>query len=176
MATFGSFVSGQVLTAAELNSGGAWSDYTPTWTQSVAVTKTVNWARYTQFNKWVQGSIKMTASGAGTANNKILVGLPVSASANNFIIGHMNYRDVSSSNFTNGFFPAYYESSTTMSFFVGREVVSSGVTTTQPDPFGGATTDLRFGQNYTDGGNSARTGITVAANDIIYIQFAYEAA
>jgi len=87
MATFGTFVSGQVLTAAELNTAGEWQSYTPTWTQSATITKTVNFARYTQLNKSVYGTLKMTASSAGTANNKIIMGLPVAASSNNFIIG-----------------------------------------------------------------------------------------
>ena len=40
-------VSGQVLTAATLNTiGAAWVDYTPTLTQGVTVTKTITVARY----------------------------------------------------------------------------------------------------------------------------------
>lgn len=174
MATFGTFVSGQVLTAAELNSGGTFSSYTPTWTQSATITKTTNWARYTQFNKLVMGSIKMTASSAGTANNKMLVGLPVAASANNFIVGSMMFFDASSVNDISNPYFAFYESSTTMSFFVGR-VSSVSNDMTIPDA-AGPTTDVRFGQNYTNNSNAAITGITVASGDIVYVQFMYEAA
>jgi hypothetical protein len=156
MATFGTFASGQVLTAAELNSAGTWSAYTPTWTQSVAITKTVNWARYTQLNKFVQGSIRMTATGAGTADNKIIVGLPVAASANNFMLGIANFRNVSESPDVHNFFFVMFESSTTVSFSWSR--VSS-------EDF-----SLRFGQ--TASGPSG----TIEVGDIIHVQFAYEAA
>lgn len=172
MATFGTFVAGQVLTAAELNSAGSWQDYTPTWTQSATITKTTNWARYTQLGKWVQGSIKMTASSAGTANNKILVGLPVSASTNNFIIGQMMFFDDSTNTDVIMTVPCFYESSTTMSF-AHYQISSSALQTVQSGAQG---TTNRFGQDYTSGSGSAITGVTVASSDIIYIQFAYEAA
>jgi hypothetical protein len=166
MASFGTFTSGQILTAAELNSAGEWQTYTPTWTQNVAITKTVNWARYTVLNKWVQGSVKMTASSAGTANNKILVGLPVAASSSNFIIGISNLFDASS---TNDFIwsPAstYFETSTTMSFQIRSSI--GAVTAASED-------DKRMGQNYALSGTV--TGFTLDSGDIIYIQFAYEAA
>lgn len=162
MATFGTFVAGQVLTAAELNTAGSWSTYTPTWTQSATITKTTNWARYTQLGKWVQGSIKMTASSAGTATNKVLVGLPVNASTNNFILGQYLYK------FSGGEIywgmECLYESSTTMAF----KPLGSGSNEVR-------TNDKRLGENFTIG-NSSITGITVASGDIIWIQFAYEAA
>lgn len=168
MASFleSNFAAGQVLTAAELNAGLTFADYTPSWTQSVAITKTVNFARYTKFGKMVYGTLKMTASSAGTANNKILVGLPVSASANNYIIGSMTYYDDSgTSKYDWGTGFALYESSTTMSFnprvFNGNVADADG--------------DQRFGQNFTSAGSSV-TGFTVAANDIIWVQFMYEAA
>lgn len=160
MATFGTFVAGQVLTAAELNSAGTWQDYTPTWTQSATITKTVNWARYMQLNKLVIGSIKMTASSAGTANNKILVGLPAAASSNNFIIGTGVFQDESQTPdiFVRGSWVAVYESSTTISF-----TAIGG---------GGASPDatLRCGQTGSSFADQ------VASGDIFYIQFAYEAA
>lgn len=163
MATFGTFVSGQVLTAAELNGAGAWSSYTPTFTQSATITKTVNWARYTQLGKWVQGSIKMTASSAGTATNKVLVGLPVNASADNFILGQYLYK------FSGGEIywgmECLYESATTMAF---KPLGTLGENEVR-------TNDKRLGEDYTIG-NSSRTGITVASGDIMWIQFAYEAA
>lgn len=169
MAAFGSFVSGQVLTAAELNAAGAYSDYTPTWTQSATITKTVNWARYSQFNKIVTVSIKMTASGAGTANNKMLVGLPVNASANNFLMGSMIFFDNSE---TDKYayqmnIPALYESASTVAFGAMASTL-----TNQPNVIA---TDARFGQNFTQGGGS-RTAYTIAASDVIYVHLTYEAA
>jgi hypothetical protein len=155
MATFGTFVGGQVLTAAELNSAGVWETYTPTWTQDAAITKTVNWARYTVLNKWVQGSVKMTASSAGTTNNIIKVGLPVSASSNNFLVGTAICVDESVTPDTFLSFYSVFDSATTLSFTRA-----------------GAETDatLRWGQT------GSSSNIVIASGDIIYVQFAYEAA
>lgn len=170
MATFGSFVSGQVLTAAELNAAGTWQSYTPTWTQSATITKTTNWARYMEFNKIIVGSVKMTASSAGTANNKILVGLPVSASANNFIIGSIVLTDASS-NSKLIFGPAFYESSTTMAFYPFAEESAQFTNRFVPN-----SDSVRLGQNFTNSGGGALTGFTIASSDVIYVQFCYEAA
>ena len=164
MATFGTFVAGQVLTAAELNGAGAWQDYTPSWTQSATITKTVNWARYSQFNKIVHVSIKMTATSAGTANNRVLVGLPVAASSNNFLMGSMVFVDASDGSFGYAFTvskPALYETSTTVSFGFSKVPSAS---------FTAGTTDVRFGQTFDSG------GFTIASGDIFYVQLTYEAA
>jgi hypothetical protein len=164
MATFGTFTSGQVLTAAELNSAGAWQAYTPTWTQSATITKTVDWARYTQLGKWVHGSVKMTASSAGTANNKMLVGLPVNASADNFIVGSMVMKFVGGAAEHYWFYTALYDSASSLAFSPaesGNNIYRSN--------------DKRFGQDFTIGG-TAKTGVTIASGDIIWIQFSYEAS
>lgn len=58
---------------------GAWLSYTPTLTQSVTVTKTVNYAKYMQVGKLVVVQVFLSVTGAGTAANAILVGLPVTA-------------------------------------------------------------------------------------------------
>jgi len=156
MATFGTFTSGQVLTAAELNSAGAWQAYTPTWTQSVAITKTVNWARYTQLGKWVQVSIKMTASSAGTANNKILVGLPVNASANNYLMGSAYFYRASPFDTGNPIF-AIYDSASTVAF---QTTVSSET----------APSSSQMGLT------SSVADFTVANGDIIQVNLTYEAS
>jgi len=68
MADFGTYVAGQVLTAAELNAAGAWTTYTPTWTNLTVGNATQSF-RYSKFNKigFVQGSITLgTTSTVGT--------------------------------------------------------------------------------------------------------------
>jgi len=146
MATFGTFTSGQVLTAAELNTAGEYQTYTPTWTQSATITKTVDWARYTQLNKLVVVSVKMTATGGGTAGNNILIGLPVNASANNFVMGVGFSIPVSSG--TNLPNVAVFNSSSTVKFTVSLANQSTG--------FSGST--------------------AVASGDIWYVNLTYEAA
>jgi len=142
------FTSGTALTAAELNTGLTYANYTPTWTQSVAIDKTVDWARFTQFGKLVHVSVKMTATSAGTSNNSILIGLPVTANSNNFIMGW---------GFFNLEFPllAIYNSATTVSF--------RAVTTDNPNNTGltAAPTNLN---------------VAIAIGGVYYMNLTYEAA
>ena len=66
--------SGQVLTAATLNTiGAAWVDYTPTLTQGVTVTKTVVQARYCQFQKTIIGQALLNTTSAGTAATLVAI-------------------------------------------------------------------------------------------------------
>lgn len=63
-----------------LNSvGQAWTSYTPTLTQSGAVTKTATYAKYIQTGKTVRGNAYLTVTGSGTGSNAVKVGLPVAA-------------------------------------------------------------------------------------------------
>ena len=78
--------TGDVLTAADQNlyashEGGAFTAWTPTWTQSGAVTKTVNYATYARASRLIHFQARMTATGAGTGANDVFVGLPVATSA-----------------------------------------------------------------------------------------------
>ena len=70
---------------------GAWNSYTPTLTQAgVAVTKTVNYAAFTDIGSTRFVQVDMTTTGAGTANGLILVGMPVGQAPNapaNVLIG-----------------------------------------------------------------------------------------
>jgi hypothetical protein len=95
------WVAGAVVTAAQLNAHlrdnlaallpldqVAWTSYTPTLTQSASVTKTVNYAKYTQIGKLVVVRFSLSPTGAGSANNKITVSLPVTAaSSSNIEVG-----------------------------------------------------------------------------------------
>jgi hypothetical protein len=59
MATFGTFASGQVLTAAELNAAGAWTSFTPSWVNLTPGNGVVS-AAYSQFNKILFVRVKLT--------------------------------------------------------------------------------------------------------------------
>jgi hypothetical protein len=69
----------RVAEVAPAGASGMWSDYTPTLTQSGAVTKTVTSARYTQIGQLVVVQVTLTVTGSGTGSNEILVGLPVAS-------------------------------------------------------------------------------------------------
>ena len=162
MATFGTFAAGQVLTAAELNTTGAWTSYTPTFTQSATITKTVNWAKYMQLGDLVFVNLKMTASSAGTTNNKILIGLPVNASSDNFLMGQLIYFDASvTPKYVYMLRAALYESTSTVAFHVSASAASDG--------------DTRWGQQWFSNGN-IQSAVVIESGDVVYCQLMYEAA
>lgn len=79
--------SGQVLTAATLNTIGAASiSYTPTLSQGVTLTKTVNVARYWQFNKMIIGQVGLAITSNGTAGSALQIGLPITGNAYSNIV------------------------------------------------------------------------------------------
>ena len=93
-ATPKTWVAGDTLTAAQLNAelrnallgafplgppDGAFTAYTPTLTQSATVTKTVTYGRYTRVGRLVIAQCELACTGAGTAANQVLAGLPVPA-------------------------------------------------------------------------------------------------
>lgn len=88
------FVAGDTLTAAELNTyvsdntqhlydvlNAAWTSFTPTLTQSGAVTKNVTRACYIKIGKTVHYTIDLAVTGTGTGGNSVIIGLPVTAAA-----------------------------------------------------------------------------------------------
>ena len=143
------FVSGAVLEAAQLNGiGEAWTSYTPTVTQGVAITKTVSYAKYARVNKTVIVSVSLALTSAGTAANVISVTLPLTC--------------LNTSSFTtigSGFF---YDTSTQ---------------TPYPLAVAQASTSCFFWSS-TAGGNffGAVPGITIANGDYMGFTIAYEVA
>lgn len=74
---------------------GAWTSYTPTFTQSATISKTVNYAKYTRVGRTVICSASLTATSAGTggADHNVVVGLPVAAATAEAISGFIAYSD-----------------------------------------------------------------------------------
>ena len=81
---------------------GAWDTYTPTLTQSGAVTKTVTRAAYTQIGKTVICNVLLIVTGTGSAGSQITVSLPVTASTSNqdLIVGTAEMWDNSAQVYT----------------------------------------------------------------------------
>lgn len=71
----GTWSPGDVLTADDLNAIGTWVSYTPTLTQNVARTCTVNYAEYMLINKICVVNVDLTCTTTGS-NNTISVSLP----------------------------------------------------------------------------------------------------
>lgn len=92
------FDPGDILLSSEMNDIGnnltelapffsAWTSYTPTLTQSSAVTKTVDYASYLQIGQLVIASLRLSVTGAGTGGNSVTVGLPVTAASTLIYVG-----------------------------------------------------------------------------------------
>lgn len=97
-ATPKTWVAGDVLTAAQMNAelrdallgafplgppDAAWTSFTPTLTQAATVTKTVTRAKYQRVGRLITASYELLVTGAGTAANAVIIGLPVTAVASN---------------------------------------------------------------------------------------------
>lgn len=99
-----------------MHEGGAWTTWTPTLTQSGAVTKTVTRASYARIGRTIIGNLLLSCTGAGTAANPILVGFPVAAvGSNNVPVGSGAVYDSSVLTMYPGV--AVFNSSTTMGIF-----------------------------------------------------------
>lgn len=107
--------SGQVLTAATMNSiGAAWESYTPTLTQPGAITKTVTYARYTQINKLCIVNARLDVTGTGTGGNAVVVGVPLTAATSTLVLGTASIYDSSAGITYSG--ACYFASTTTVGF------------------------------------------------------------
>tara|TARA_R110000868_G_scaffold11958_1_gene58005 strand:- start:363 stop:833 length:471 start_codon:yes stop_codon:yes gene_type:complete len=81
MAKLGTFVAGQVLTAAELNAmGGAWTSYTPTWT-GITTGDGTNSGGYVQFGRTTFWRARFTLGTTSAITGAITVTLPASGGA-----------------------------------------------------------------------------------------------
>lgn len=94
---------------------GVWTSYTPTLTQSGAVTKTVTYARFQRVGRLVVVQVQLAITGSGTAANPVVVGLPVTASTGSGVmpVGSFFLIDASVSPF-NWVALAFLASSTTI--------------------------------------------------------------
>ena len=70
-------VSGGVPAWTTPSTSLTWTDWTPTITQGAnTISKTINWARYTQAGKIVWVTMNCEATSAGVASNRVLVSYP----------------------------------------------------------------------------------------------------
>jgi hypothetical protein len=147
------FVAGSVLEAAQLNGiGEAWTSYTPTVTQGVAVTATVNEARYARVNKIVIVKAHLSLTSAGTASSVIVCSLPTGLNAVN----------------TTGVFRPtaglglFYDTSTTTQYLLGCQASAGG---------------MQFVSDVVGGNNFGATpAVTIANGDFLAFTITYEVA
>lgn len=58
---------------------GAWTSYTPTWTQVGTISKTIQYAKYAKVGRTVHVKMWLQATSAGTGNNAIIITVPLTA-------------------------------------------------------------------------------------------------
>lgn len=90
------FATNDNVTANDLNSlAGAWNSYTPQVDQgaSTNIAKTVTYAKYLQFGKFIVGSLRLSMTGTGTAGSTITVTTPVTTYTTGLTVGTGFYND-----------------------------------------------------------------------------------
>jgi hypothetical protein len=150
--------NGSSWSALVAPSNGALTSFTPTVTQSGSVTGTVNYGASIRTGRWIQGAIKFTVTGSGTASNTVVIGaLPTTAASNIEVVGSAYIFDSSVPNVT--FYVAYLASTTTIQLVY----VNAGAT-------GALSTFVA--------GSGANSGFTagLASGDVISLNFMYEAS
>jgi hypothetical protein len=81
-------------------SNTGWTSYTPTITQGVTLSKTVNYAKYKQIGKTIYVNISMTITSGGTAGNRIRTSLPIPViSADIVVLGSGYYFDAGTAHY-----------------------------------------------------------------------------
>lgn len=78
--TFGNVVKDNFDAAFPLGVDG-WTSYTPTLTQSGAVTKTSTYAKYQRVGRLITVNVLLDITGSGSASNVVLIGVPVTGAA-----------------------------------------------------------------------------------------------
>lgn len=163
------WVAGAALSAAQLNAhlrdnllallpldAVTHTSYTPTFTQSSTISKTVTYAKWQQIGKLVVVNFVLTASSAGVANNNILVGLPTTAAmtaGNSTVVGSASFFDASAA----GAYPAI-------------AVLNSTTTIRLMDATAAVTGTVCLGTT------GAAFAAAIASSDVVSGQLMYEAA
>lgn len=101
----------------------AWTSYTPTLTQGVAVTKTVTYAKYQRVGRTIIVSMRLVITSAGTAGSVLLAGLPIAAADASGVVGSFRYFDAGNTNFAG---TACGSTTTTVQFIVSSNGGSFG--------------------------------------------------
>lgn len=98
MATYGTFVNGVSLKAAEVNDFFVWTTFTGVLKQPGTLSTSNNVCRYARVNDLVHVSYWFIALSAGTASNSVEVNLPITAATTSSrTVGFGSIRDDSTS-------------------------------------------------------------------------------
>lgn len=135
MATFGTFTAGQILTASELNATGAWSSFTPSWT-NLSPGNGTNVGVYTVLNKILWCKVSFTLGSTSSVGDPVYMTVPNSLvlnTTNQNIIGQAFFEDVGVASYSG---VVQIRSSTTVQPFVvnasGTYATLNSLTGTRP--------------------------------------------
>lgn len=98
MATLGTFVAGQILTAAELNAIGTWTTFTPSWTNFTVGNATQSF-RYTEINKLMIVTGTLTLGSTSVMGTSPRFTIPNSRTAIGESYGVARIQDAGTANF-----------------------------------------------------------------------------
>jgi hypothetical protein len=130
--------------------GEAWTSYTPTVTQGVAITKTINYAKYALINKVLAVHVMMTCTSAGTGSSIVTVSTPIAAT------------NTDSPYFGCNGVATFYDASAAKPYVMGLHSSSTSF----------AFVDITAGGNYF----GAIPAVTIANGDVISFMAVYEVA
>jgi len=119
MATFGTFTTGQVLTAAELNALGTWTAFTPTWS-ALTVGNGTQSAFYSVINKILFVRTRFTLGSTSAVTGNVGLTLPnsyVADTNSQVLIGVSLTEDIGAASFLGS---NYFVSSTGIRPMVGN--------------------------------------------------------
>jgi hypothetical protein len=143
MATFGTFTTGQVLTAAELNALGTWTSFTPVWS-GLTVGNGTNNGVYSVINKILFVKTRLTFGSTSVMTGFPQLTLPASltaASTNQQIFGTATSEDTGAASYVG---KCYLISTTAVRAYVdaasGAYALLANITNTVP--FTWANTDV----------------------------------
>jgi len=96
MTALGDFTAGDVLTAADLNAIGAWTSYTPTFSQITIGNSTLDF-RYTEINKVVIVNGFFTLGSTGSLNPTVASNMSLPKQARNSFNARMGFGQINDS-------------------------------------------------------------------------------
>ena len=151
------------LTESDINTylmgeGGAWSSWTPTVTQSGAVSVTVDYGRFARYGRTIVAECRLAVTGSGTGSNLITLSLPATAATSNDLpIGDGWIKDTSDSR-----------------DYRGQARLATASTVYFVDTFVAPAFTFTGGASMGSGANTMSAGL--ASGDTIGCRLVYEAA
>lgn len=73
--------------------------FTPIWSQTATITKTIGYSRWSRVGRWAIWNFQLTATSAGTAGAGVILSLPVAAAVAAGVQGSFHYLDLGTTHY-----------------------------------------------------------------------------